>query len=89
MGARLEASPGAQVSLTDPDARGTDVVGYNVQIAVDAEHHLILAHEVTNIGSDRAQLVSMGEMAREASGQASIAVLADRAITAAIRSSPA
>ena len=85
MGARLEASPGAQVSLTDPDARamsshgkGTDVVGYNVQIAVDAEHHLILAHEVTNVGSDRAQLVSMGEKAREASGHASITVLADR-----------
>ena len=76
MGETLKATPGAQVSLTDPDARamsshgkGTDVVGYNVQIAVDAEHHLILAHEVTNIGSDRAQLASMGEKARDASGQ--------------------
>jgi transposase len=85
MGETLKATPGAQVSLTDPDARamsshgkGTDVVGYNVQIAVDAEHHLILAHEVTNIGSDRAQLASMGEMARDASGHASITVLADR-----------
>lgn len=85
MGARLEASPGAQVSLADPDARamsshgkGTDVVGYNVQIAVDAEHHLILAHDVTNVGSDRAQLAPMGEKAREASGHASITVLADR-----------
>lgn len=58
--------------------KGTDVVGYNVQIAVDAEHHLILAHEVTNIGNDRAQLVSMGEKARDASGHASITVLADR-----------
>jgi transposase len=85
MGVRLEASPGAQVSLIDPDARamsshgkGTDVVGYNVQIAVDTDHHLILAHEVTNVGSDRAQLAPMGEKAREASGHASIAVLADR-----------
>ena len=85
MGETLKAAPGGQVSLTDPDARamsshgkGTDVVGYNVQIAVDAEHHLILAHEVTNIGSDRAQLASMGEKARDASGQASITVLADR-----------
>jgi transposase len=85
MGEALKAAPGGQVSLTDPDARamssrgkGTDVVGYNVQIAVDAEHHLILAHEVTNIGNDRAQLVSMGEKARDASGHASITVLADR-----------
>jgi transposase len=85
MGQQLEAVPGRQVSLTDPDSRamatagkGTDVVGYNVQIAVDAEHHLILAHEVNNMGSDRAQLASMGEKAREASGCASITVLADR-----------
>jgi transposase len=85
MGQQLEAAPGTQVSLTDPDSRamatagkGTDVVGYNVQIAVDAEHHLILAHEVSNVGSDRAQLASMGEKAREASGRASITVLADR-----------
>ena len=75
MGETLRAAPGGQVSLTDPDARamsshgkGTDVVGYNVQIAVDAEHHLILAHEVTNVGSDRAMLTSMGEKARDASG---------------------
>jgi hypothetical protein len=85
MGETLKATPGAQISLTDPDARamsshgkGTDVVGYNVQIAVDDEHHLILAHEVTNVGSDRAQLAAMGEMARDASGRASITVLADR-----------
>lgn len=82
---QLEAAPGTQVSLTDPDARamstagkGTDVVGYNVQIAVDTEHHLILAHKVTTTGSDRAQLVSMGEAARGASGHASVTVLADR-----------
>ena len=85
MGQQLEAAPGTQVSLTDPDSRamatagkGTDVVGYNVQIAVDAEHHLILAHEVSNVGSDRAQLASMGEKAREASGRASVTLLADR-----------
>ena len=57
--ARMEASPEGQVSLTDPDARsmasqgkGTGVVGYNVQSAVDTQHHLIVTHEVTNIGSD-------------------------------------
>ena len=56
----VQDAPDQQVSLTDPDARsmatsgkGTATVGYNVQIAVDAEHHLIVAHEVTNIGSDQ------------------------------------
>src|SRR5580765_6451522 len=83
MGKQLEASPDKQVSLIDPDARsmatsgkGTGIVGYNVQIAVDAEHHLIVAHEVTNIGSDRAQLTSMGQKARDAIGSEQITVLA-------------
>jgi hypothetical protein len=64
MGKQVEAAPDNQISLTDPDARsmatsgkGTGIVGYNVQIAVDAEHRLIVAHKVTNVGSDRSQLV--------------------------------
>ena len=62
--AQLNESPDKQVSLTDPDARsmmtrGTGIVGYNVQTAVDTMHHLIVAHEVTNVGSDRDQLSSM------------------------------
>jgi transposase len=85
MGKQVEASPDKQVSLTDPDARsmatsgkGTGTVGYNVQVAVDAEHHLIVAHEVTNSGSERAQLTSMGNKAREATGWEEVTVLADR-----------
>jgi len=42
--------------------KGTGLVGYNVQAAVDAEHHLIVGHDVTNVGSDRAQLAPMGRM---------------------------
>jgi len=85
MGQQVEAAPDGQVSLTDPDARsmatsgkGTGIVGYNVQIAVDDEHHLIVAHEVTNVGSDRAQLTPMGTKARDATGCAKVTVLADR-----------
>ena len=74
-----------QISLTDPDARsmatsgrGTGIVGYNVQTAVDTKHHLIVAHEVTNVGHDRAQLSSMAKQARDALGQEKLTVLADR-----------
>jgi hypothetical protein len=69
--AQMLASPDQQVSLTDPDSRsmatsgrGSGVVGYNVQVAVDTEHHLIVAHEVTNSGSDRSQLANMAKQAK-------------------------
>jgi len=82
---QVDAAPDNQVSLTDPDARsmatsgkGTGTVGYNVQMAVDAEHHLIVAHEVTNTGHDRSQLASMGKKALEATGHEEITALADR-----------
>jgi transposase len=75
MGTLVEAAPDRQVSLTDPDARamathgkGTGLVGYNVQAAVDAGSHIIVAHEVTNLGHDRTQLASMGRQAQAATG---------------------
>ena len=81
----VEAAPDRQVSLTDPDARamatsgkGTGLVGYNVQAAVDARHHLVVAHAVTNIGHDRTQLAAMSRQARTAMGRDDLGVLADR-----------
>jgi len=81
----LQATPDQQVSLTDPDARsmatsgrGTGIVGYNVQTAVDTEHHMIVAHEVTNIGHDRSQLSAMSKLARDAIGGEKLTVVADR-----------
>ena len=78
-------APDKQISLTDPDARsmatsgkGTGMVGYNVQTAVDTHHHLILAHEVTNVGHDRGQPSGMANSARDAMGAEELTVLADR-----------
>ena len=82
---QVHAAPDKQISLTDPDARsmatsgrGTGVVGYNVQTAVDAEHHLIVAHEVTNLGHDRTQLEAMALKAQAATGCEQLTALADR-----------
>jgi hypothetical protein len=85
IGEQMQQTPDRQISLTDPDARsmatsgrGTGVVGYNVQTAVDAKHHLIVAHEVTNLGHDRTQLAPMAKQARGATGQEYLTVIADR-----------
>jgi transposase len=83
--AQLAKAEDTQISLTDPDARSmqgtgkaTGTVGYNVQCAVEAKHHLIVAHEVTNAVHDRHQLSGMAQKAKEALGADSIEVLADR-----------
>jgi len=82
---KLLKQPDEQLSLTDPDARsmatsgrGTGVVGYNVQLAAHAKHHLIVAHDVINVGNDRTQLWSMAQKAREATAGKKLRVIADR-----------
>ena len=73
-----------QISLADPDARSmatsgkeTGIVGYNVQIAIDTQHHLIVAHEVTNVGTDRRQLANMAGQARDKMAVEMLEVVAD------------
>ena len=82
---QMLASPDQQISLTDPDSRsmatsgrGSGVVGYNVQVAVDTEHHLIVTHEVTNSGSDRAQLANIAKQAKAVLQAETLEAVADR-----------
>ena len=79
------ATPDQQISLTDPDARsmatsgrGSGIVGYNVQIAVEANHHLIVMHEVTNDGTDRSQLSHVANETKTALGVEKLDAVADR-----------
>src|SRR6266850_5630754 len=83
--AEMMKSEDKQVSLTDPDARSmatsgkdTGIVGYNVQTAVDTKNHLIVAHAVTNVGTDRHQLSNMAEQARTEMGVETLDAVADR-----------
>ena len=85
LGEQMKGAPDGHVSLTDPDARSmatcghrSGVVGYNVQTAGEAKNHLIVAHEVTNSGSDRSQLASMGKQTQDAMGVEKLTALADR-----------
>jgi transposase len=82
---QMLATADQQISLTDPDARsmatsgrGSGVVGYNVQTAVDTTHHLIVTHEVTNVGTDRSQLASVAKEAKATLETESLEVVADR-----------
>ena len=83
--AQMLATPDQQISLTDPDARsmatsgrGSGVVGYNVQVAVETKHHLIITHEVTNVGTDRSQLAHIATEAKATLEATSLDVVADR-----------
>jgi hypothetical protein len=82
---RMLAATDQRISLTDPDSRsmatsgrGSGVVGYNVQVAVDTEHHLIVTHEVTNSGSDRAQLANVAKQAKAVLQTETLDAVADR-----------
>ena len=90
----VHAAP--DISLTDPDARSmattgkdTGLVGYNVQAVVDAQHHLIVAHEVTNIGNDRSQFSTMARQAQEAIGVRDLTAIPIAATSKAKRFWPA
>ena len=82
---QMLAAPDQQISLTDPDARsmatsgrGAGVVGYNVQVAVETKHHLIITHEVTNVGTDRSQLSHVAKEAKATLGVENLDAVADR-----------
>jgi hypothetical protein len=82
---QMLAAPDQQISLTDPDARsmatsgrGSGVVGYNVQVAVDTTHHLIVTHEVTNVGSDRSQLSPVAKEVKATLDVKNLDAVADR-----------
>jgi transposase len=83
--AQMLAAPDQQISLTDPDSRsmatsgrGSGVVGYNVQVAVETKHHLIVTHEVTNVGNDRAQLARVAMATKATLQTEKLEAVADR-----------
>jgi len=85
IGTELQQLPDKRLSLTDPDARsmatsgrGTGTVGYNVQLAADTKHHLIVAQNVVDVGHDRSELLPMAMQARETIGKDKLEVIADR-----------
>src|SRR5450631_209943 len=85
LNAQMMQTEDKQISLTDPDARsmatsgrGSGIVGYNVQTAVDTKNHLVVCHEVTNVGHDRSQLSYMAEQAKSALDTEKLDVVADR-----------
>ena len=73
---RMLASPDQQISLTDPDSRsmatsgrGSGVVGYNVQVAVETKHHLIVTHEVTDVRIGSLTAGTVGKAAKSRLGR--------------------
>ena len=80
---KVQAAPDKQISMSDPDARsmqhrGGGIVGYNVQAAVDTKNHLIVAHELTNVGHDRSALAKIAGQATAALQATELTVVADK-----------
>jgi transposase len=82
---RMDETGETQVSFSDPDARSMAttarmprIVGYNVQTAVEADNHLIVAHEVTMLGFDRDALSMMAVAARDAMTTDQLTAIADK-----------
>ena len=82
---QMLVAPDQQISFTDPDSRsmatsgrGSGMVGYNVQAAVDTTNHLIVAHEVTNVGTDKSQLANIANQAKAALRTENLEAFADR-----------
>ena len=80
---KVQAAPDKQISMSDPDARsmqhrGGGIVGYNVQAAVDTKNHLIVAHELTNVGHDRSALAKIAGQAKAALQATELTVVADK-----------
>jgi transposase len=80
---QLERTGENQISLTDPDSRAMAAhtrvaVGYNVQVAVDVKHKLIVEQQVTNQVVDMGLLTQTAEPAKEVLGVETIEVVADK-----------
>ena len=93
LNAQMMQTEDKQISLTDPDARsmatsgrGSGILGYNVQVAVDTEHHLIVMHEVTNVGTDRSQLAHVAKETKATLELENLDVVATAATSTAKRS---
>lgn len=71
-----------QKVLSEPEAKLMRTaqghqVAYNAQIAVDGEHHLIVAFDLTNDGNDHQQLHPMAVQGKAAVGADKVTVVAD------------
>ena len=80
---QLQASGESKLSYSDPDAkllnkRGNKTQGYNVQIASDHRHYLIVGNSVTKDINDQRQLVPIAKAVKESLGLTKLEAVADK-----------